>query len=138
MQITRAPHRRGRRPHHLRYRGRLGGTVAHPLGQARAARHRVSQALHHPPGRVDPYRAWYQGRRALRLGGIAGPAGLPAEVTAWWAKHIATALGQPEVVERMKGMGLEPDPLTGEPFIRFVRDQYDTWGKRIREAGIRG
>lgn len=68
--------------------------------------------------------------------GIAGPAGLPAEVTAWWAKHIATALGQPEVVERMKGMGLEPDPLTGEPFIHFLRDQYDTWGKRIREAGI--
>lgn len=68
--------------------------------------------------------------------GIAGPAKLPADVVQWWNTHLAAALAAPEVIERLKTMGIEPDLLAGEPFQRFVRDQLLVWGKQIKSAGI--
>lgn len=68
--------------------------------------------------------------------GVAGPAGLPADVVAWWAKHLSAALAKPEIQEQFRNIGVEPNPMTGAPFQAFVREQYDVWGRHIRAAGI--
>jgi tripartite-type tricarboxylate transporter receptor subunit TctC len=68
--------------------------------------------------------------------GIAGPARLPAEVITWWTRHLTSAVSQPDVIERVRSMGVEPDFLDGDRFRQFVRAQDAIWGKQIREAGI--
>jgi tripartite-type tricarboxylate transporter receptor subunit TctC len=68
--------------------------------------------------------------------GVAGPAKLPPEVVQWWTTQLNTAMAAPEVNERLRNMGVEPDLLTGEPFQRFVKEQHEAWGQQIREAGI--
>ncbi len=80
-----------------------------------------------------------QGLRDVELPGwigVAGPAALPAEVVGWWNRQLGLSLAAPEVVERLKNMGMEPDLLTGEPLQRFVQEQYASWGRHVREAGI--
>ena len=71
--------------------------------------------------------------------GFAGPAGMPADIVAWWTKHVTEALAQKDVVDRMRSMGLEPvtSGLSGEPFAKFVRQQYDVWGRHIQAAGLK-
>lgn len=68
--------------------------------------------------------------------GFAGPAGLPEEVRAWWAKNVGEALANPAVIEKYRGLGVEPFSLSGEPFQQFVQQQYAVWGRHIKEAGI--
>lgn len=68
--------------------------------------------------------------------GLAGPAGLSPEVRTWWARQVGEALAGSAVQERYKQMGVEPLPLAGEAFAQFVQQQYATWGRHIREAGI--
>lgn len=68
--------------------------------------------------------------------GIAAPPRLPPDVEQWWSTQLSISMGAPEVIERLRNMGMEPDFLTGEPFRRFVKDQYDAWGQQIRAAGI--
>ena len=68
--------------------------------------------------------------------GVSGPAKMPAEIVAWWEKHLTAALADGKVIERMRGMAVEPELMTGEAFRRFVVQQYGVWGKRIREAGM--
>lgn len=68
--------------------------------------------------------------------GIAGPAKLPADVVQWWNTQLTATLAAPEVIERLKTMGIEPDLLTGEAFQRYVQDQLSVWGKQIKSAGI--
>ncbi len=68
--------------------------------------------------------------------GVAGPRGLPADVIAWWEDQLQQSLAAADVVERLRTMGIEPDPLIGAPFQTFVREQREDWGRQIRQAGI--
>ena len=69
--------------------------------------------------------------------GFAGPAGLPEEVRNWWQKNISITLNKPEIIEELKNRGVEPHLLFGAAFERFVADQYQVWGRHIREAGLK-
>lgn len=68
--------------------------------------------------------------------GFSGPAGLPEEVRAWWARQIATTLADPAIQEKYKTMGVEAMHVAGPAFQKLVADQFQTWGRHIREAGI--
>ena len=68
--------------------------------------------------------------------GVAGPAGLPPDVVAWWSKALTQAFSNKALVEQIHGIGLEPEPATGEAMQRLVREQYEAWGKHIRAAKI--
>jgi tripartite-type tricarboxylate transporter receptor subunit TctC len=68
--------------------------------------------------------------------GMAGPAGLPADIVAWWSRNIAAALAKKEIVDHFRTIGVEPDPQTGPAFNRFVAEQFEVWGRHIRGAGI--
>ena len=68
--------------------------------------------------------------------GVDGPAKLPAEVTTWWTQQVKTALATPKVQDKLKTVGMEPAPMFGNDFVKFVADQYGVWGKHVRDAGI--
>ena len=68
--------------------------------------------------------------------GIDGPAKLPAEVTHWWSEQIKLTLATPKVQEKLSTIGMEPAPLAGDAFVKFVETQNGVWGKHVRAAGI--
>ncbi len=46
-------------------------------------------------------------------------------------------LAQPDLKERMLGMGFEPVGFRPERFAAYVRAKVAKWAKVVREAGIR-
>ncbi|MGE8317747.1 MAG: tripartite tricarboxylate transporter substrate binding protein [Comamonas sp.] len=68
--------------------------------------------------------------------GVAGPAGLSADIRSWWTAQLGETMRSPAVQERLRSIGMEPDLMTGAPLQEFVRAQYESWGQQIQQAGI--
>ena len=69
-------------------------------------------------------------------GGLLGPAGLPREIVARLSAETLKVVATASVKEKMSGLGIEPAPLDADAFGRFVVEQVDAWGRKIRQAGI--
>ncbi|MFN9772735.1 MAG: Bug family tripartite tricarboxylate transporter substrate binding protein [Burkholderiales bacterium] len=69
-------------------------------------------------------------------GGLLGPAGLPREIVARLSTETLKVVASSAVKEKMAGLGIEPAPMDAETFARFVVEQIDAWGAKIRQAGI--
>ncbi len=79
----------------------------------------------------------YPGYEALNWYGFLGPAGMPKSVVDRLHGEIARALVNREVVSAMKKTGVEPESSTPEEFGRYIAREYDTWGKVVKQAGIK-
>jgi tripartite-type tricarboxylate transporter receptor subunit TctC len=79
----------------------------------------------------------YPGYEALNWYGYLGPAGMPKDVVDRLSQEIGKALANPEVIAAMKKTGVEPAAMTPDEFGRYIRREYDTWGKVVKEAGIK-
>jgi tripartite-type tricarboxylate transporter receptor subunit TctC len=70
--------------------------------------------------------------------GLFGPAGLPDEVLAKLRGELRRVLALPEVRQRLNaGGGLEPYASTPEEFTALIRNDYERYGRLIRELGIK-
>jgi tripartite-type tricarboxylate transporter receptor subunit TctC len=68
--------------------------------------------------------------------GLFGPARLPREIVQRLNGEVTTTLNRPDVKEQLAkqafaGAGSSPDELAA-----YVKEQYEIWGKAIRDAGI--
>jgi tripartite-type tricarboxylate transporter receptor subunit TctC len=79
----------------------------------------------------------YQGYEALNWYGFLGPASMPKPIVSRLHDEIAKALANPEVVAAMKKTGVEPQSSKPEEFAAYIRSEYETWGKVIKQAGIK-
>lgn len=79
----------------------------------------------------------YPGYEALNWYGFLGPAGMPKPIVNRLHDEIAKALANPEVVAAMKKTGVEPQSSKPEAFAAYIKKEYDTWGKVIKQAGIK-
>jgi tripartite-type tricarboxylate transporter receptor subunit TctC len=61
--------------------------------------------------------------------GIEVAAGTPADVVAKLNAAFVAALKSPDVAERFRSVGVEPDPTTPEQFGAFIRSEIEKWGK---------
>jgi len=68
--------------------------------------------------------------------GISGPAGMAKEAVQWWSAQLNRALSNKAFLERQLGIAVEGEPNTVEEFNRYVVQQFEVWGRKIREAGI--
>lgn len=68
--------------------------------------------------------------------GMAAPRGTPPEITSLLAKEVDRLLNTPRVRQRILALGAQPAPLIGAEFDKFVREQKEYWGVRVKEAGI--
>lgn len=68
--------------------------------------------------------------------GLAGPAGMPADVTARVSQALNNALKSPALVEKFKTKGLAVKPSTPEWFGNFLKSEIQLWGTMIRDAKI--
>ena len=69
----------------------------------------------------------YPGFVAQGWFGFFGPAGLPPAVTKRLNDIATSMLRDKAVVEKFDGLGIQPDPLTPEQFVKFLQDQDRIW-----------
>jgi tripartite-type tricarboxylate transporter receptor subunit TctC len=69
--------------------------------------------------------------------GLAAPARTPKETLSELAGLFSAALRKPDIKEKLVGQGLYSGEMCGEKFGVFLREQYDNFGRIIREANIK-
>jgi tripartite-type tricarboxylate transporter receptor subunit TctC len=69
--------------------------------------------------------------------GIWAPARTPPNIIARLQQAVATAARNPETRARFDALGAEPVADSPEDYARFVRAEYDRWGKLVRDARIK-
>ena len=69
--------------------------------------------------------------------GLLAPAGTPRPIIARLSAEVRKALSLPEIQNAFKARSLEYELTTPEQFAARIRDEYDTWGKIVKEANIR-
>jgi len=68
--------------------------------------------------------------------GVFAPAGTPAPIVERLAREVAAVVAMPEVQQRLRLMGVEPDARATQAFAEFQRAEISKWGKVIKDAGI--
>ena len=69
--------------------------------------------------------------------GLFAPAGVKLDVVERLNGEFAKALNAPDVRGKLAQVELEANPTTPAEAARFVRAEYERWGKVIRDAGIK-
>ena len=79
----------------------------------------------------------YPGYEALNWYGFLGPARMPKDVLERLNRDIVKALASPEAVAQLNKTGVEPQSSTPAEFGKYIEREYQTWGKVVKEAGIK-
>ena len=69
--------------------------------------------------------------------GLFVTGGTPKAVVDKLGDELKKALAQPDVQQKLRGLGGEPGNLTTEQFAKMNRDEYERFGKLIKQANIR-
>jgi tripartite-type tricarboxylate transporter receptor subunit TctC len=68
--------------------------------------------------------------------GVFGPARMPKDVAERLNRELNTLVKRADVRENLLKQAFDPKGSTLEEFGAYVKDQYDIWGRAIRDAGI--
>jgi len=68
--------------------------------------------------------------------GVFAPAGTPAPIVDRLGREIAAIVALPEVQDKLRNLGVEPDGRTSVAFSAFQNAEIVKWGKVIKDAGI--
>ncbi|OZI41545.1 Bug family tripartite tricarboxylate transporter substrate binding protein [Bordetella genomosp. 4] len=69
--------------------------------------------------------------------GLVGPDELPDDIVKQVNAAVVEVMSSKEVQERLEAEGNEPNAGTPDAFAALIRNEYDKWGKLIREANIK-
>jgi tripartite-type tricarboxylate transporter receptor subunit TctC len=62
---------------------------------------------------------------------------MPRDVVERLNRELGKALRQPDTVALLHKQGVEPQPGTPEELARYVEREYQTWGRVVKESGIK-
>jgi len=79
----------------------------------------------------------YPGYEALNWYAYLGPARLPKDLLDRLNRELVKVLGTREVIALLDKQGVEAQPGTPEELARYIEREYQTWGKVVKEAGIK-
>jgi len=79
----------------------------------------------------------YAGYEALNWYAYFGPANMPKQLVQRLNQELVKALHSRETIALLDKQGVEAQPGTPEDLARYVAREYDTWGKVVKEAGIK-
>jgi tripartite-type tricarboxylate transporter receptor subunit TctC len=68
--------------------------------------------------------------------GLIAPAGLPPAVVTLLNHHMATIMAQPDIAEKFRATGSEPQVGTPESFGKLIAHDGQRWADVIKKAGI--
>ena len=77
------------------------------------------------------------GFEAIAWWGLLAPAKTPPAVIARMNAEIATLLKDPQIREKMSGLGMNPVSSSPEAFAKFIEDQRGKWAKVVKDYGIK-
>lgn len=145
----------GMNTEHINYKGGgpvmtdlLGGNIeavfasaptAVPLikaGKLRALAVTGAQRAHSLPDVPTIAELGFPGYQATNWYGFIAPANTPKDIIDKLNKAIVMSLNDPGTKERLLNSGMEPDPTTPEAFTTFVKKEYETWGKVVKELKL--
>lgn len=79
----------------------------------------------------------YPGQESETLQGLLVPAGTPRAIVQRLHADVAKILAQPEVKERVSGLGFDVIASTPDAFAAQVRAEIAKWTKVVKDAGIK-
>ena len=79
----------------------------------------------------------YPGYEALNWYAYFGPKGMSRDIVERLNRELAKALNNGETAALLHKQGVEPQPGTPEELARYVEREYRTWGRVVKEAGIK-
>ena len=79
----------------------------------------------------------YPGYEAMNWYAFVAPAKTPKDIIDRLNREIVRTLALPEVVALLHKQGLEPSSSSPEELGRYIRSEYETWGKVVKQAGIK-
>ena len=68
--------------------------------------------------------------------GVFAPAGTPKPVMDRLSKEMAAIIALPDVQDKLRNLGVEPDGRTLDGFAAFQRAEISKWNQVIKDAGI--
>jgi tripartite-type tricarboxylate transporter receptor subunit TctC len=66
---------------------------------------------------------------------VSGPAGMPADIVQRLNIEIGKALQDPEVQKNFRSAGVDATSMGPQELERFMRAEYDKWGKVVKDTG---
>jgi tripartite-type tricarboxylate transporter receptor subunit TctC len=66
---------------------------------------------------------------------LSGPAGMPAPIVQQLYGEISKALKDPDLQSKFREAGVEADATGGEELLRYMRAEYEKWGRVVKETG---
>jgi tripartite-type tricarboxylate transporter receptor subunit TctC len=69
--------------------------------------------------------------------GLSGPAGIPAPVAERLNQALVAGLNKPEVAERLRDLGAEPNRMTRAEYTVMVGSEIRRWADVVNSAGIK-
>lgn len=79
----------------------------------------------------------FRGFQAQAFIGVVAPAGIPKSILDRFHAVLTSALGVPDVREKIGNLGMEIVGSSPEEFRAYLDSEVDRWGKVVRENGIR-
>jgi tripartite-type tricarboxylate transporter receptor subunit TctC len=68
--------------------------------------------------------------------GLVAPAATPGDIVARLNAAFVKALGDPDVIEKLRTIGAQPAPTTPEAFAAYIRSESAKWGRLTREMNL--
>lgn len=78
----------------------------------------------------------YAGFEATNWYAYVLPAKTPNEIVERWNRELVKILNDPAVRQALLAQGMEPAPSTRAELAAYIRREYDTWAKVVKEARI--
>jgi tripartite-type tricarboxylate transporter receptor subunit TctC len=99
----------------------------------------VTSTARHPdlPDVPTVHESGVEGFNVVAWHGIVAPGGTPEEVMNQIHEATVAALQDPDVVNRLAGLGLEPVGSSPEEFTAFFLGEIDLWSRVVEEGDIR-
>jgi tripartite-type tricarboxylate transporter receptor subunit TctC len=79
----------------------------------------------------------YPGYEATNWYAFLAPAKTPRDVIERLNRELIKVLRMPDTVAALHKQGVEPKPGTPDELARYMKSEYDTWGKVVKQAGIK-
>jgi tripartite-type tricarboxylate transporter receptor subunit TctC len=64
------------------------------------------------------------------------PAKTPNEIVDRWNRELVKILNDPAVRQALLAQGMEPAPGSREALAAYIKREYDTWARVVKEANI--
>jgi tripartite-type tricarboxylate transporter receptor subunit TctC len=79
----------------------------------------------------------YPGYEAINWYAYLAPANTPRDIVDRLNRELVKVLKQPEAVDLLHKQGVDPEPGTPAELAAYIKREYETWGKVVKQANIK-